>query len=148
MTEAALAADLGAFVTALSGDGAATLCSGGSAALHDAAFANGVAGHCLDYDDVLTGIHVHPSVVVVPAILAVGERADASDRDAVTAYVAVVEAQWSVAAPVTPARYERGWHATGTFGAVGATAAVASLWTSTRPRRPTRRTRPSRPLRA
>jgi 2-methylcitrate dehydratase PrpD len=107
--------------------GPATLLDGGSAAVHDAAFANGVAGHCLDYDDVLTGIHVHPSVVVVPAILAVGERDGASGREALAAYVAGVEAQRYVAAPVTPGHYERGWHATGTVGAVGATAAVAHL---------------------
>lgn len=112
---------------ALSGSGPATLCSGGSAAVHDAAFANGVAGHCLDYDDVLTGIHVHPSVVCVPAILAVGERDDVSGREAIAAYVAGVEAQWHVAAPITPGHYERGWHATGTFGVVGAAAAVSHL---------------------
>ncbi|MFB6169267.1 MAG: MmgE/PrpD family protein [Haloferacaceae archaeon] len=110
-----------------SGSGPATLLAGGSAAVHDAALANGVAGHCLDYDDVLTGIHVHPSVVVVPAILAVGERDGATGREAVAAYVAGVEAQRYVAAPATPGHYERGWHATGTFGTVGATAAVASL---------------------
>ncbi len=114
-------------VAALSGAGPATLLSGGSAAVHDAAFANGVAGHCLDYDDVLTGIHVHPSVVVVPAILAVGERDGANGREAVAAYVAGVEAQWYVAAPITPGHYERGWHATGTLGTVGATAAVSRL---------------------
>ncbi len=107
--------------------GPATLLGGGSAAVHDAAFANGVAGHCLDYDDVLAAIHVHPSVVVVPAVLAVAEARDLAGPDAIAAYVAGVEAQWYAAAPVTPGHYERGWHATGTIGTVGATAAVAQL---------------------
>ena len=107
--------------------GPATLLGGGSAAVHDAAFVNGVAGHCLDYDDVLAAIHVHPSVVVVPAVLAVAEAQDLDGPDAIAAYVAGVEAQWYAAAPVTPGHYERGWHATGTIGTVGATAAVARL---------------------
>ena len=62
--------------------GPATLLGGGSAAVHDAAFVNGVAGHCLDYDDVLAAIHVHPSVVVVPAVLAVAEAQDLDGPDA------------------------------------------------------------------
>jgi 2-methylcitrate dehydratase PrpD len=66
-------------------------------------------------------------VVVVPAVLAVGEARDLAGTAAVAAYAAGVEAQWYAAAPVTPGHYERGWHATGTVGAVGATAAVAHL---------------------
>lgn len=114
-------------VAGLSGDGSATLFGGGSAPPHDAALANAVAGHALDWDDVLSAIHVHPSVPVVPAVLAVGERTDASGAAALAAYVAGVEAQWYLAAPLTPGHYERGWHATGTWGVFGAAAATASV---------------------
>src|SRR5262249_56707638 len=59
------------------------------AAAPDAALANAVAGHALDYDDVaLAG---HPSVVLVPAILAEAEAVGASRRDAATAYAAGYE---------------------------------------------------------
>jgi 2-methylcitrate dehydratase PrpD len=93
----------------------------------DSAFVNGTAAHALDFDDVVSGIHIHPSAPLVPAVLAVGEHVDASGTDALEAFVAGFEAQYAVARPVTPAHYERGWHATATFGTFGATAAAAKL---------------------
>ena len=45
---------------------------------------NGVACHVLDYDDV--ALFGHPSVVLVPAILAEGEAIGVTGRDAVCAY--------------------------------------------------------------
>src|ERR1700726_2562794 len=65
--------------------GEASLYLGGEfASAPEAALANAVAGHALDYDDVaLAG---HPSVVLVPAILAEAEAIGASGRDAVAAY--------------------------------------------------------------
>lgn len=116
-------------VTGLQGTGGASTLLGrdDAAAPLDAAFVNGTAAHCLDYDDVVTGIHVHPSAPMVPAILAVGEHLDASGREALAAYVAGFETQYYVAAPVTPDHYERGWHATATYGAFGAAAAAGRL---------------------
>ena len=55
------------------------------AASADAALVNGAAGHALDFDDVALG--GHPSTVLVPAILAEGERLDASGADALRAYL-------------------------------------------------------------
>jgi 2-methylcitrate dehydratase PrpD len=58
----------------------------------DAALVNAVACHVLDYDDLaLLG---HPSVVMVPAILAEGEVVGATGRDAICAYLAGYEV-WS-----------------------------------------------------
>jgi hypothetical protein len=48
----------------------------------DAALLNAVAGHVLDYDDV--ALFGHPSVVMVPAILAEGEALGVTGRDAVS----------------------------------------------------------------
>jgi len=87
----------------------------------------GTVGHALDYDDLSWGMDGHPSTVIVPPILAVAERRAVDGRDAVTAYVAGFEAACAVAEPISPAHYERGWHATSTFGVFGATAAAASL---------------------
>src|SRR5690348_15485319 len=51
-----------------SGGEASVLFDGGRASALDAAWINATAGHALDYDDV--ALRGHPSVVLVPAILA------------------------------------------------------------------------------
>lgn len=100
---------------------------GGTAPLLDAVFANATAGHGLDFDDFSWGMDGHPSVPMVAPILALGSATGASGEDAIAAYVAGFEAQCYLAAPITPKHYERGWHATATFGTFGATAAAANL---------------------
>lgn len=93
----------------------------------EAAFVNGTAGHGLDYDDVAEPMSNHPSVTMVPALLAVGEVVDATGRDLISAFVAGYETQYYLAAPIMPTHYEVGWHATATLGTFGATAGVANL---------------------
>jgi 2-methylcitrate dehydratase PrpD len=91
----------------------------------DAALANGAAGHALDYDDVaLAG---HPSVVLVPAVLAEAEALGVDGRAAVTAYVAGYET-WAALVERDPDPYHRkGWHPTAVMGPVAAAAAIANL---------------------
>ncbi len=98
-----------------------------TAPLQDALVANGTAGHGLDYDDVCWGMDGHPSVTLVPALLGVGELEDVSGRELIKAYVIGFEAECHLAGPISPGHYERGWHATSTFGVFGAAAATASL---------------------
>lgn len=89
-----------------------------------AAWINGAAGHVLDYDDVARG---HPSVVIVPAILAEGEALDASGADVLTAYVAGYET-WMEIVSREPDNYQmQGWHPTPLIGALAAAAACANL---------------------
>jgi 2-methylcitrate dehydratase PrpD len=97
------------------------------AALAGRALAYGSAAHALDYDDLAWAMDGHPSVVLVPPILALAEATDADGADAVAAYAAGFETACAVAGPLSPGHYERGWHATATFGAFGATAAAANL---------------------
>ena len=52
----------------------------------DAALLNAAAAHALDFDD--TAIDGHPSVVLVPAVLAEGERLRSSGAELIAAYVA------------------------------------------------------------
>lgn len=87
----------------------------------------GTASHALDYDDLSWGMDGHPSVVLVPPLLAVAPEVSPTGRDLVTAYVAGFEVACAVAQPISPDHYEAGWHATATFGALGAAAAVANL---------------------
>jgi 2-methylcitrate dehydratase PrpD len=93
----------------------------------DAALANGVASHALDYDDVNQTMLGHPSVSILGALLALGEARGASGADVVCAFVAGYDAQCDVAGAVGPSHYQRGFHATGTIGTIGAAAACARL---------------------
>src|SRR3954471_13453066 len=53
----------------------------------DAALANAVAGHALDFDDSSFVLGGHPSVTLLPALLAGGEERGSSGRDILDAYV-------------------------------------------------------------
>lgn len=92
-----------------------------------AALRTGTAGHALDYDDLSWAMDGHPSVTLVPALLALTDEIDASGRDLITAYAVGFEVECAVAEPVSPDHYEAGWHATATFGTFGAAAAAAHL---------------------
>lgn len=87
----------------------------------------GTASHALDYDDLAWAMDGHPSVTLVPPILALAAKGDVTGRDLITAFTAGFEVECALAAPISPDHYEDGWHATATFGALGATAAAASL---------------------
>jgi 2-methylcitrate dehydratase PrpD len=91
----------------------------------DAALINGTAGHALDYDDVaLSG---HPSTVLVPAVLAEGERLNVSGAQAVRAYLVGYEAWAELLSREQDAYHVKGWHPTAVLGTVGAAAAVGYL---------------------
>lgn len=90
-----------------------------------AAMVNGVAGHALDFDDVALG--GHPSVVLVPAILAESERLGSAGRDVVNAYAKGYAVWGELQRRLKVMLHARGWHPTAVFGPIGATAAVASL---------------------
>jgi 2-methylcitrate dehydratase PrpD len=92
-----------------------------------AAFVNGITGHALDYDDVSPPMIGHPSVALVPAILACGEMSRASGAQAVCAYVIGLDVLARVGRLMNPAHYAHGWHATSTLGALGAAAAAGRL---------------------
>ncbi len=89
-----------------------------------AALIGGTAAHALDYDD--QSLSGHPSAVLVPAILAEGERLGSSGRDLVTAYVAGYEV-WAELIGRNTAYHAKGWHPTSVFGTIGAAASAAFL---------------------
>jgi 2-methylcitrate dehydratase PrpD len=93
-----------------------------------AALVNGTLAHFLDYDDVSHAMKGHPSVVILPALLAVAEQHRLTAGEVVRAYAAGFQVAVAVAAGLGVAEhYRRGWHATGTVGVLGATAAVCKL---------------------
>ncbi len=94
---------------------------------HLAALANGTIGHALDYDDLSFTYGAHPSVTLVPVVLALGESLGVSGKDVLTAYIVGFEAGACISSPVAQSHYMQGWHSTGTVGVMGATAAAARL---------------------
>jgi 2-methylcitrate dehydratase PrpD len=93
-----------------------------------AAFANGIAAHALDYDDMCFVSLAHPSCVLVPAILAAGELAHADARTLLDAYVVGFEIECRLGLVMNPRHYhQRGWHCTSSIGTLGAAAAVARV---------------------
>ncbi|MFN3232023.1 MAG: MmgE/PrpD family protein [Alphaproteobacteria bacterium] len=92
-----------------------------------AALVNGAAGHALDFDDNFDPSKSHPSTVLVPALLALGEQEGKSGRACIDAYIAGLQIMGRVGQGLNPTHRDRGWHATSTVGAVGAAAACARL---------------------
>ena len=101
--------------------------TGECVSLNQAALINGAASHALDYDDVQWAMSGHPTVPVLPALLALGEERNASIGDVLTAFVAGVEMECRLGQAVLPGHYATGFHATGTLGTFGAAAACAHL---------------------
>jgi len=92
-----------------------------------AALINGAASHALDYDDVNFAMHGHPTVTVVPALLALGEQRKASGRLFVESFVAGYETAGRIGLLVEPSHYAKGFHATATVGSFSATAAAGRM---------------------
>lgn len=92
-----------------------------------AALINGVAAHALDFDDTIHPAGAHPSAVIWPALLAVGEARGKSGLELLDAYAVGLCVVNALGAAMSPSHYERGWHSTAVFGALGAAAAASRL---------------------
>lgn len=93
----------------------------------NAALINGTASHALDFDDVNMAILGHPTVAVLPGLLALAEETGASQDEVLTAFVAGYDVACRTGALMSPSHYGHGFHATATVGSVGAAAACARL---------------------
>jgi 2-methylcitrate dehydratase PrpD len=93
----------------------------------DATLVNGTASHALDYDDVSGVMGGHPSVMLIPPMIALAEQFGATGRDLVLAYVVGYEAECRIARGVHFHHYDKGWHPTATIGIFGTVAAAARL---------------------
>jgi 2-methylcitrate dehydratase PrpD len=92
----------------------------------NAALANGIMAHVLDYDDTGAGTQGHPSVPIFPAVMALGEELGSSGKEIITAYILGVEVYAKIAAEM-PLLQMKGWHPTAIFGTLGAGTAAAKL---------------------
>ena len=90
-----------------------------------AALVGAATAHAIDYDDYAFSNHV--SAVLVPAILAEGERVGADGPAMVRAYAVGYEVWREIMKREPGDLYTRGWHPTAVLGGFGAAAAASSL---------------------
>ncbi len=91
-----------------------------------AALVNGTTSHALDYDDVRMGAG-HPTVAILPAVLAVAEEQKCTGSQVLRAFVAGAETASIIGGWVDPSHYALGFHTTGTVCCFGAAAAAGLL---------------------
>jgi 2-methylcitrate dehydratase PrpD len=89
-----------------------------------AAFANGTAAHGEDFDDTFEGGPVHAGAVIVPAVLAVGERFRIEGKAALEGIAVGIELMCRLGLVAPKMVHKAGFHPTAVFGAMGAAAAV------------------------
>jgi 2-methylcitrate dehydratase PrpD len=100
---------------------------GGRVPAVHAAFANAIASHSIELDDVDILALFHFSPPVISAALAVAERAGASGGAFLTAAVAGCEMMARVSDATNPSMRNRAYHTTPTAGVFGAAIAAAHL---------------------
>jgi 2-methylcitrate dehydratase PrpD len=91
----------------------------------NAAWANGIISHALDFDDANLLMPGHPGVVLFPPLLALAESEGASGRLLVEAYLFGIDVACRIGQWMAPGHYAQGFHATGTVGTFAAAAACA-----------------------
>jgi 2-methylcitrate dehydratase PrpD len=89
----------------------------------NAALANGVAAHTLDYDH-----FGHQSAVMVPCVLAAGEAKGCSGRELIEAYIVGVEVSALLAKGMGKEAQGIGLHPAGVCGSLGAAAAAGKIF--------------------
>lgn len=92
-----------------------------------ASFCNGVAAHCLDYDDTCYDGIVHGSAAVWPSVLAVGEMVGASGKEVLTAFIAGAETEYKLGRFFTNHLYDKGWWNSSVLGVIGAAVGASKL---------------------
>ena len=101
--------------------------SGARVSAVNAAFANAIASHSVEMDDVDVLALFHFSPPIVSAALAVAEREQASGQEFIAAVAAGCEMMARASAATNPSLRDRGYHTTPVCGVFGATIAAARL---------------------
>lgn len=115
------------YFSALGADGDCRVVGHGTRlSVENAAFYNGILAHTICFDD--SGPS-HPSVTIVPGLLALAERYHFSGKEILAAQVLGYEVFQRLNAATAEAweMRKRGWHPTGFFGAVAGAAQTARL---------------------
>ena len=95
--------------------------------MRDAALANGMLIHGLDFDDTHLNSIIHATAACLPAALAMGESLGASGRDFLAAYAAGMETAIRVGAAAKGGFHHTGFHATGVVAHFSSAVVAAKL---------------------
>src|SRR5260221_2773694 len=109
-------------------DGMARLWGRGQQSTVDAvAVFNGTAATALDFDDASSPMSGHPSVALLPCLIALAEARHIEGIRVASAYVVGFEICCKLGRALDLTHYSRGWHMTATVGTIGAAAACGHL---------------------
>jgi 2-methylcitrate dehydratase PrpD len=92
-----------------------------------AALFNGIAAHVLDFDDASSPMSGHPSIVLLPCLVALAEARHIEGIRVASAYLVGFEICCKLGRALDLTHYSRGWHMTATMGTIGAAAACGHL---------------------
>ena len=93
----------------------------------DAAMVGGIAGHVLELDDTCSSNMGHPTVAVLPAILAVAEEENSTGLDVLMAFLLATEIECKIGRLCARTIHKKGWHATSVLGVFGAAAGAGLI---------------------
>lgn len=102
---------------------------------HDAARVNAAMAHALDYDDTHEKSYVHPSVITIPAVLAIAEKTPGiSGKDIIVATALGTDLSCRLALAAQPGvdPFKVGWHNTTIYGFISSALATGKLLGLTR----------------
>lgn len=108
-------------------NGARLIGSDAHASPADSALLHGTLAHALDFDDTNHPAYAHPGAVLVPVMLALAAQEKLRGADFVTAYIVGFQIFGRLGRALNFDHYQRGWHATSTFGTLAAAAVAARL---------------------
>jgi 2-methylcitrate dehydratase PrpD len=101
--------------------------TGAKVSVANSVLSSGTAIHSFDFDD-HSRAKIHPGALVVPVVLALGEREQADSETLLAAMAAGYETMNRVSQAANPSRTRmRGWHLTGTTGTLAAAAAASVI---------------------
>lgn len=101
--------------------------TGEKMAYRDAALANGLLIHGLDFDDTHVAGVVHMTSAVWPCVLAVGEKCNSTGKEMLAAYIAGMEVGARLGMVAKGAFHQVGHHPTGIAGAFACSLVAAKL---------------------
>jgi 2-methylcitrate dehydratase PrpD len=100
---------------------------GQQSTVEGAALFNGIAAHALDFDDASSPMSGHPSIALLPCLIALAEARQIEGIRVASAYVVGFEICCKLGRALDLTHYARGWHMTATMGTIGAAAACGHL---------------------
>jgi 2-methylcitrate dehydratase PrpD len=98
-----------------------------AAPVEAAALFNATVAHLLDFDDASSAMSGHPSVALLPALVALAEARDIDGTRLASAYVVGFEVCCKLGRALDLSHYARGWHMTASVGTLAAAAACGHL---------------------